>query len=179
MTDFQVHTLESAPERSRPLMERLQGTLGMLPNLAATFSESPEAIGAFAAVREVLSGGTFTPAESQVLTLTNATMNGTSYCAALHATFALKLGVAPESVAAIRAGRAPKEPKLAALVAFSRALIEARGKVSPAQLDAFLSAGHTKAQALEVIATLALSTVANYAEHLTHPPVEELFRPQV
>ena len=41
MTEFRIHTLESAPESARPLLEQLKQQLGFVPNLAATMAESP------------------------------------------------------------------------------------------------------------------------------------------
>jgi AhpD family alkylhydroperoxidase len=139
-------------------------------------SESPELITAFAAVREALEAGSFTPAERQVLALTNAVENGCRYCQALHSTFAARVGVPAESVAALRAGRAPGDPRLAALSDLARALIRERGNPSESVLQAFLGAGYTRAQVLEAVLASAFSVMANYSGHLTHAPIDEMFK---
>ena len=41
MTSFPVHTLQSAPERSKPAMQQLQSAFGMIPNLIGAISTSP------------------------------------------------------------------------------------------------------------------------------------------
>ena len=41
MTNFPGHTLESAPERSKLAMQRLQSAFGMIPNLMGAISTSP------------------------------------------------------------------------------------------------------------------------------------------
>ena len=41
---FTVHTEESAPAASKPIIGQGKATFGMLPNLMATFAESPAAI---------------------------------------------------------------------------------------------------------------------------------------
>ncbi len=33
MTDFPLHTIESAPERSKAALQQLQAAFGMIPNL--------------------------------------------------------------------------------------------------------------------------------------------------
>src|SRR5688572_30220465 len=104
MSHYSVHTIETAPERSGPLLRELTKTMGMIPNLAAGMAESPELLTGFLRLREIQAGGTFTPAELQALSLTNAVENGCPYCTALHATLALKQGVSAESVDALRAG---------------------------------------------------------------------------
>ncbi|MGY0562605.1 MAG: carboxymuconolactone decarboxylase family protein, partial [Paraglaciecola chathamensis] len=41
MTDFTLHTVETAPEKSKPILEQSQKTNGMLPNLHAVMAEAP------------------------------------------------------------------------------------------------------------------------------------------
>lgn len=175
MSPYEVHTIETAPEASKPLLQNLQGALGMLPNLAAAMAESPELLRAFLNIRQIFYGGTFSPGEVQVLALTNAFENGCRYCMALHSAFALEEGVSEKSVEALRAGRSPGEPKLNALSEFSRALVTRRGHVSEDELQRFLAAGYSKAQALEVVLGIAVSILPNFAHQITHCPLDEAF----
>ena len=123
--------------------------------------------------------GTLTNAQRQVLLLTNAVGNKCRWAVAFHSTAALKEGVDPDDVRAIRERRAPKEPKYAALSALARALIEERGHVDGEELEAFARAGFEPDQVLEVIAGLAVSVMANYAGNITRPPVEHPFEAQI
>ncbi len=41
MTDFKVHTIESAPEASRATLEKAQKSFGFVPNLYGILAESP------------------------------------------------------------------------------------------------------------------------------------------
>lgn len=178
MTTYPVHTLESAPEGSKASLASLRDEVGMVPNLAAAMSESPELLRAFWSARQIQHAGTFTPAEIQVLSLTNAFENGCSYCMSLHSVFAAKEGVPRPAIEALRQGESPEEPKLGALSDFSRALVRKRGHVGDEALRRLLAAGYTKAQALEVIVGIAVSTLANFAHHLIHCPVDEVFAVQ-
>ena len=177
MSDFMVHTLATAPRDSAKLLAELQKTLGMIPNLAASMAESPQLLKGFLAVREILERGTFRQDDIQVLALTNAFENGCRYCMALHSTFALKVGVPAADVEALRAGRDPLSPRLRALSAFSRQLVRERGR-APRELAAFLAAGFTRAQALEVVLQVAGSIMPNFAHHLTECPVDDVFAGQ-
>lgn len=175
MTEYLLHTIDTAPEGAREPLHELRKRVGMIPNLAATMSESPQLLRGFLSLREIFYGGTFTPAEVQVLALTNAFENRCSYCMALHTAFALQAGVPDASVRALRAGEAPTEPRLRALSEFSRALVRQRGHASPEQLGGFHAAGYSKAQALEVVLGIAVSILPNYAHHLTGCPVDDAF----
>jgi AhpD family alkylhydroperoxidase len=107
MSLYEVHTTESASQGSKAPLQGLQNAIGMIPNLAAAMAESPELLKGFLNIRQIFYGGTFSPAEIQVLALTNAFENGCRYCMALHSAFALKEGVPKEAVEALRAGRSP------------------------------------------------------------------------
>ncbi|HZL73265.1 MAG TPA: carboxymuconolactone decarboxylase family protein [Planctomycetota bacterium] len=173
MSNYPVHTMESAPEGSKASLRELKNSLGMTPNLAAAMSESPELLRGFLALRKVFYEGTFTPGEIQVLSLTNAYENGCRYCMALHSALALKEGVSKETVEALREGRSPVEAKLRALSDFSRKLVKDRGR---ADASAFGAAGYTKAQALEVVLGIAVSILPNFAHHITECAVDDVFR---
>jgi AhpD family alkylhydroperoxidase len=175
MSVYEVHTIETAPQGSKPLLQNLQGAIGMIPNLAASMAESPELLRGFLSIRQIFYGGTFSPGEIQVLALTNAFENGCRYCIALHSAFALKEGVSKEVVEALRAGRSLKEPKLNALSEFSRALVKRRGHVSDDELQRLFAAGYSRAQALEVILGVAVSILPNFAHHITQCPLDGAF----
>lgn len=177
-TTWPIHDLDTAPGKSRPLLAGLQQHLGMIPNLAASMAEAPELLEGFLAVRKLLYSGSFSPAEIQVLALTNAFENGCRYCMALHSTLGLGDGVSQATVDALRRGESPVEPKLAALSDLSRKLIRRRGDVSPADLEAFYGVGYTQAQALEVVLGVAVSVLPNFAHHLTGCPVDDAFEAQ-
>jgi uncharacterized peroxidase-related enzyme len=150
----------------------------MVPNLAAAMAHSPALIEAFVGVREAYQHTSFSPLEREVLALANALRNGCRYCAAIHATFALRTGLASDQVEALREGRDLADRRLAALVRFAGELSAARGAVDAAQTRAFLAAGFEPHQVLEVIVGLALSTLANYSGHLTAAEPDAVIRPQ-
>lgn len=179
MSTYDVHTIETAPEGSKASLQGLQKGIGMIPNLAAAMSESPELLRGFLSIREIFYGGTFTPAEIQTLALTNAFENGCQYCMSLHSTFALKEGISTETVRSLRAGESPKEAKLRALSDFSRRLVRDRGRVREEELRAFHAAGYSRAQALEVVLGVAVSILPNFAHHLTRCPVDDAFKSQL
>lgn len=174
---FPIHTLDTAPEASRPLLAELAASVGLVPNLAAGMAESPSLLRGFLAVRQIYASGTFTPAEIQVLSLTAACENGCAWCMAFHTMAALGADVSRASVDALRAGAAPGDPRLGALSDFARGMVRSRGAVSPAELERFLAAGYTRAQALEVVLGMAFSLMANYAGHLVDAPLDEPLRP--
>jgi AhpD family alkylhydroperoxidase len=177
MTSFPIHTIDTAPEESRKTLRTVKETLGIIPNLAAGMAEAPTLVRAFFAVREMYSHGTLSPIEIQVLSLTNAFENGCEWCMAFHSAAALKEGLSKVALEALRAGRAPEDPRLGALSDLSRSMVRNRGEVSEQDLEAFYAAGFNKAQALEVVLGVGFSVMANFSGHLVQSPLDAAFEP--
>lgn len=175
MQTFPLHTIESAPEQSKPSLEALQRVFGMIPNVAAAMSTSPVLIGSLVGMFQRVHGGSFSEEQIQTILLTNAVTNACTWAVAFHSALALKEGLDPADVKAIRERRTPRSPKSAALSTLARTLIEKRGRLDEADVSRFLQAGFDKAHLLEVIAVVAASTITNYTGSVTNPPLEAAF----
>jgi alkylhydroperoxidase family enzyme len=175
MTNYPVHTLESAPEGSQPAMRQLEAAFGMIPNLIGQMATSPVLIDSLVGLFGQVHHGSFTEAQVQIVLLTDAVTNGSTWAAALHTTLALKEGIDPADVRAIREGRLPKDSKFAALSGLAKTMIEKRGHLDDADIDRFLASGFGKDHLLEVIAAVAASTITNYTGNITQPPLDAPF----
>jgi alkylhydroperoxidase family enzyme len=176
MTSFPVHTLQSAPERSKPAMQQLQSAFGMIPNLIGAISTSPVLINSLVGLFGNVHGSSFTEAQVQTILLTDAVTNDSPWAVAFHTTLALREGIVPADVEAIREGRPPKDGKIAALSGLAKTMIEKRGHLGDEDVNRFLAAGFGKDHLLEVIAAVAASTITNYAGNITRPPLEASFQ---
>ena len=176
MPTYQIHTIASAPEKSKPALEQLQQAFGFLPNLAASISNSPRLVTALAGVFQQVHSSSLTEQEIQIVLLTDAVANSSTYAVALHTALALRQGVNPEVTDAIRERRTPEDLRFAALSTLAKTLIEKRGHLSEQELDAFLDTDFTKEQIMEVIAIVAASTITNYAGTIARPPLEDQFQ---
>jgi uncharacterized peroxidase-related enzyme len=176
MLTYPVYTIESAPGDSKPVLEQLQQAFGLIPNLAAVIASSPKLLTAFAAVFQQVHSSSLTEQEIQIVLLTDAVANSCAYAVAFHTALALQQEVSSEETDAIRARLLPKDRRFAAVSTLAKTLIEKRGHLSEQELEAFLAAGFTKEQILEVIAIVAASTITNYAGTIANPPLEERFQ---
>lgn len=92
-----------------------------------------------------------------------------------HSAVAAMVRTAPATIQALRQGSIPGETRAAALVVFTRAVVQQRGWVGEEALNAFLADGYTGAQVLEVLVIVALKTLSNYTNHLAQTPLDEAF----
>jgi alkylhydroperoxidase family enzyme len=176
MANYPIHTIATAPEGSKSALEQLQQAFGVLPNIAATIANSPKLVNALVGVFQQVHSSSLTEPEIQIVLLTDAVANDSTYAVAFHTALALKQGVSSEETDAIRERRVPTDRRLAALSTLAARLIEKRGRVSDREVDSFLAAGFTKEQVLEVIAIVAASTITNYAGTIANPPLEDTFQ---
>jgi uncharacterized peroxidase-related enzyme len=170
-------TIETAPAGSRPTLEAIQKGFGFIPNLMATFANSPTVLNGYMAMEAAWEKGSFTPVERSVVLLAASVANQCDYCTAAHSTV-LKafLKVPADVVASVRAGKSLADTKLDALVQYTKEIVNERGHVSRNTLDVFLAAGYTKAQAIEVLIGVALKTVSNYVNHFNPATLDAAFQ---
>jgi alkylhydroperoxidase family enzyme len=176
MSNYPIQTIVSAPEGSKPALEQLQQALGVLPNIAAAIANSPKLVNSLVGVFQQVHSGGLTEPENQIVLLTDAVTNSSTYAVAFHTALALQQGVSSEEIEAIRERRLPRDRRFAALSTLARTLIEKRGHLNDQELESFLAAGFTREQVLEVIAIVAASTITNYAGTIANPPLEDRFR---
>jgi uncharacterized peroxidase-related enzyme len=175
MTDFVIHTVDSAPGDSAPALEALQQGLGFVPNLAAAMAESPTLVGGFVELRQKLATGELTGVEREIVALAVSFENNCDYCMAAHSTFALMQSADEKAVEAARAGEEPEDPKLGALYGFARNLVAKKGHVSDEDSRALLAAGYSRAALLAVIAQAAHTSMANFAHSVSGAPLDRAF----
>jgi alkylhydroperoxidase family enzyme len=175
MSHFPIYTIQTAPAQSAPVLENLQQIFGFIPNIAAAMAGSPVLLKSFVPVFQNVHAGSFNERQIQTLLLTNAVANACTWAVAFHSMLALKEGLAPADVQALRDARPPQDAQLAALSGLSKRYIDTRGHLPDADLQAFYAAGYSQENALEVITVVAASTMTSYLANVAHPPLEEAF----
>ncbi|VVE81059.1 carboxymuconolactone decarboxylase family protein [Pandoraea sputorum] len=168
MSRLPLHTVETAPEASRPFLEKSLAANGFLPNLVASLANAPTALETYLTVGAINARASLTLAEREVVQITAAGIHGCGFCVAGHTAVALKKAQLPEAlVNEIRDQAKLSDARLDAVANFTRAVIATRGAVSDAEFTAFKSAGFEDAAALEVVLGVSLATLCNFANNLS------------
>jgi uncharacterized peroxidase-related enzyme len=177
LPDFKIHTVESAPEGSRRLLQGLNDQIGFIPNLAATMAEAPALLEAFVTLQTIGHRTSLSPIERQVIAVAVATETGCTYCVAAHSTFALKSGAQPGVVDAVRAGSPLDDPRLEALARFARAVVHREHDASR-RAEELLKVGLSQAQVLETLVAIAVPLMAGSVFQLAAVTLDGAFQPQ-
>lgn len=168
MTDFPAHTIDTAPEASKPTLERVKAASasGFVPNLIRTMAEAPAMVESYVTLFKIFNKTDLSETERQIILMANNRLDGCTYCMAAHAS-ASQLAKVPTDVnEALRNNKPIADPKLEALRTFAAVVNETRGWPTHAQVDAFLAAGYTRQTVLEVIVGASLTVLSNYTIHV-------------
>lgn len=167
MSEFTLHTPDSTPEPARAILQRAKKQMGFVPNLYANLANAPAALEAYLGLHAQFDKTSFNPVERQVVLLAVSVENGCEFCVAAHSLIARKMAKAPDAVVDALRNRTPlPDARLQALAVFARTMVKERGWVAGAPLEAFLKAGFTHQQALEVVLGVTMKTLSNYGNHL-------------
>lgn len=172
--EFTLHNIENASEASQELLKGAKKQMGMVPNLLKVFAESPAALEGYLDLSGLLQKTDFSKEEQQLLILAISVENKCHYCVAAHSTTTRhQLNIDDEIVDAVRNGNPVPDKKLNALVSYAKKVVKKRGFVSDEDVKAFLDAGYSKRNLLEVNLALAMKTLSNYTNHLAETPVDD------
>jgi AhpD family alkylhydroperoxidase len=174
VSQFRIHSIESAPAGSQPVLTGAKSAFGFVPNLLGMLAEAPAAVQSYVAVSAAFQKSSLSPAEQQVVLLAVSVMNECRYCVAAHTMIAAGAKVPADVVQALRSGGPIANPKLEALRRFTEAVVRERGWATD-ELAGFLAAGYTRAQVLEVLVGITQKTLSNYANHLAETPLDAAF----
>jgi AhpD family alkylhydroperoxidase len=144
-TLFAPLTVATAPEASRPMLEKVQKSLGFLPNLMAIFANNATVLAGYLALGAVFERGSFTPRERQIILLAASVENNCNYCAAAHSQIAKALLRNPaEVIAAVQNNMPVPDAKLNALVNLVKELVRERCYAKEKTIQKFFAAGLQK-----------------------------------
>ena len=177
MTIFPVHSMETAPEASKPTLDAAQKRFGFVPNLFRVMAEAPAAGKAYMAVMDIFESSSLSAAEQQTVLLSASFVNKCDYCVAAHTTVAGMKGVPAEIIEALRAGATLPDAKLDALAALTRTIVETRGWPTESTKEAFFAAGYGTRAYLVVIVGVTVKTLSNYVNHAADTPLDATFQP--
>jgi AhpD family alkylhydroperoxidase len=176
MTQFTAYTIDTAPEAAKPIFAGVKSAFGFVPNLQAYMAESPELLAGYTALWDLFSKSSLTPHEQQVVYLTANFENECHYCMAGHTTLARMQKMGEDVITALRAGTEVPDARLEALHRFATLVVRNRGFVADADVDAFIAAGFTRRNVLDVILGAATKLMSNYTNHIVHTPLDAFMK---
>ena len=171
--------IEEAPEGSKANLQALHKSLGFVPNLMATFANSPAVLEGYMAMDKAFEKSSLKPVDRQLVLLAASVENNCEYCKAAHSTILASLKVDKKIIKAVRSRTSTGDSKKDALVDVVRELVSERGAISEATQKRFFGQGYTSVQLMEILLGIALKTVSNYLDHFNPTELDSVFKAAV
>ncbi len=175
MNEFKLHTIETAPDDSKPLLEDSVKAFGMIPNLHATMAEAPGLLEGYKVLHGLFQNSSFNADELTVVWQTINVEHECHYCVPAHTFIANSMNVDPALTEALRNRTAMPNEKLQVLHDTTLAMVRSRGRLTEAETEAFYAAGYENRQLLEIILGLSQKVMSNYVNHVAKTPVDPPF----
>jgi len=162
---------EHAPAASRAILQATKQAVGMVPNLYRTLAHAPVALQAYVETAATLARGQLEPSLREQIAVAVAGINGCEYCAAAHTAIGHGKGVERQELTRNLVAES-SDPKVAGALAFVRALLETRGAVSDAELQAVRDAGFSEADITEIVGHVGMNAFSNMFNRLAQTRID-------
>ena len=176
MSTLKNHTLETAPEESRPLLEKSIKAYGNIPNLHAVLAGAPGLLKAYQSIHELFVNSSFNNDELTVVWQTINVEHECHYCVPAHTAIAKMMKVDDVITEALRNGTELPSEKLQVLHETTLKIVRNRGYINDEDVQAFFAVGYEERQLLEIILGLSQKVISNYVNHIAETPVDAGFK---
>jgi len=178
MTDFVVHDLETAPEKSKTLLNSSIKNFGFIPNQSAVMAEAPTLLEAYQRAHELFIECSLAEEEKAIVWICAGMAHSCDYTVCAHQFIAKSNAVPMEYLTALK-NNTPLPAKLEALRKFCRIVITCQGQINQSDINDFIQAGFNKAQVFEVILGVSQKTMSNIVNNIAGTLVDDMFKSNI
>jgi len=175
MTDFTIFDETNAPETSKELLLDSKKRNGMIANLHGIMAAAPELLIGYRQLNDLFIASSLSSEEITVVWQTVNVENDCHYCVPAHTLIAKGMKVDDAITEALRNETPLPNARLEALRDFTLSIVRNAGRVDDDKVQAFLDAGFTKRNILEVILGFSQKVMSNYTNHLADTPIDKPF----
>ena len=160
----------ASPDR-KALLDPIHAAFGTTPAMFRAVANSPAALKSLWGSFGALGAGVLPAKLAEQIAVAVADRNGCEYCLAAHTALGRNAGASADEMAAAQMGEAA-DPHTQAALRFALKLVDARGHVGDADVQALRDAGFDDQQIVEVVAHVALNLFTNYVNVAFAVPVD-------
>lgn len=167
MTNTNIEALrkETAPERSRGLLDAVEKQMGSVPNIFLTFAHSPAVLDGYLQFSGSLAKGRLSKKLREQIAVATAGNNQCDYCASAHTFLGKKVGVDEKELSRNLHGESD-DPKTKAVLTFVAQVVSLRGQIKPSDLQPLREIGFSEEEIVEIIGHIGLNIFTNYFNHI-------------
>lgn len=170
MKTFNVPTKNEVNANNKAIFDQLEGALGFVPNLYATYALNETALGDYLQLQNRKS--TLRAKEREVINLVVSQVNECAYCLAAHTAIGKMNGFTEDQIIDIRGGEAPWDAKIDALAKYVKSAVINRSKADQETIDQLFEVGYNEANLVDIIMVIGDKMISNFIHGTTKIPVD-------
>ena len=171
MSRLNIVNPETATGAAAELLDNVKAGMGAVPNITKVMANQPAVLEMFLNIGGALSKGAFDAQTREAIALTVAGANKCDYCASAHTAISQSLKVDQSEINQNLQGKS-SDPKLAALLTFSAAIVSKQGSVSDEDIAGVKAAGYDDAAIAEATANVSANIFTNYINHVAQTDID-------
>ena len=180
MSSFNPVEPKIADADAKAAFEMVQSAFGGIPNLMKMLAIAPNVLKGIMAFNQEVTGGELETSLVEQVALLASGINQCEYCVAVHVHVGQQAGISRDELICNLQGES-SDPKSQAVLNFTKAVVNNRGKVEPSLVNSLRDRGLSDKAIIEIVGVIGLYTFLNYVKHLTEPaldfPAVEEFQP--
>lgn len=161
----------TATGTTKDLLDGVQKGLGGTPNLFRVAARSPAALEALVSLFGAVGKGKLDARTRESVALAVSEFDACDYCLSAHSALGKRAGLSEADLEKARHATAD-DPRRAAILRLTRAVVEKRGRVDDAALLEVRRAGLSDGEVVEVVANVALTVFTNYLNELAGTEID-------
>lgn len=165
-----VNPKDSTGERQQ-ILGQIHSAFGATPNMFRAVANSTAALESMWGSFGALGGGVIPPKLGEQIAVAIANRNACEYCLAAHTALGRKAGASGDEMSAAQDGQS-QDPRTAAALRFALRVVEGRGQIETADVEALRAAGFHDEEIVEILAHVALNLFTNYVNVAFAVPVD-------
>ena len=155
----------------KALLDAVHAAFGTTPSMFRAVANSPAALKSMWSAFGALGSGVIAPNLGEQIAVAVADRNACEYCLAAHTALGRKAGASAEEMQRAQAGESA-DPKTQAALRFALKLVNERGQVDDADVQALRAVGFSDEEIVEILAHVALNLFTNYVNVAFAVPVD-------
>lgn len=155
----------------KAILSDIHSAFGATPNMFKAVANSPAALKSMWGAFGALGAGVIPAKLGEQIAVAVANRNSCEYCLAAHTALGRKAGAGSDEMTAAQQGQSD-DPRTAAALTFALQLVESRGQIADADVQALRSAGYSDEEIVEILAHVALNLFTNYLNVAFSVPVD-------
>jgi uncharacterized peroxidase-related enzyme len=165
-----VNPADTTADR-KDILSEINSAFGATPNMFKAVANSSAALKSMWGSFGALGAGVIPAKLGEQIAVAIANRNSCEYCLAAHTTLGRKAGATGQEMASAQDGHSD-DPKTAAALLFALRVVEARGQIADADVQALSDQGYNNEEIVEILAHVALNLFTNYVNVAFSVPVD-------